>query len=340
MVSASEFITLPYSPDLTRAGIEYICRSLSHTHNYRRATRFNHLRSGVAQVSVELAFRRYLVKQDIPHRIHEVMPFTQPGHHYVTLGGRRCDLKVHILTSKTKIRRIRRNPEILLDDHAILPNKHSQSEGLTDKDLYIFAFLNALVTPNHHTLKQAIAAHQPIHLFRSFPESWGQPRLWKSMGTITAKSDSSLIHQVVVGGQKGDRAFQTEHFNLDPGERIELRTDFHALIYAHISTVPDGPLRFHNEKLKDAHIIEPLHWGNMWVYGLEIILTGYITRGDYHQMATLHSPQSSLLPYSYDDAQVFALPISKLHPLSMLFSRTKRWADQKATRSNLRGENQ
>jgi hypothetical protein len=149
------------------------------------------------------------------------------------------------------------------------------------------------------------------------------------MGIITFYSGSSLIHKVEIGGQKRDRGFQTEHLDLNPTEGVELKNDFHTLIYVHISPVPDGPLRIHIQELNETYIITPSHWGNIWVYGLEIILAGYITRRDYHQNASLQSPKSGLLPNVDKDVQVLCLPISKLHPLSLLFSRTKQWSSQR-----------
>ncbi|MFO3796597.1 MAG: hypothetical protein ACK8QZ_04840, partial [Anaerolineales bacterium] len=66
MLSPQDFISLPYTPDLTEAGITYACRSLAYTYNRMGIRLFERLRRIVAGIAVELALRRWLHAQGVP----------------------------------------------------------------------------------------------------------------------------------------------------------------------------------------------------------------------------------------------------------------------------------
>ena len=87
MLTASDLIRLPYTPDLTEGGIEYALRSLSYTYDRMGGSPYERLRRIVAGVAVELAFRRYLSQQNIPFDVKGATPFTDPDRYDVALGG-------------------------------------------------------------------------------------------------------------------------------------------------------------------------------------------------------------------------------------------------------------
>ncbi len=78
MITSSDFLHLPYTPDLTEGGIAYAIRSLPYTYDRMGGSPFNRLRRIVAGVAVELAFRRHLSEQDIPYDVKGATPFTDP----------------------------------------------------------------------------------------------------------------------------------------------------------------------------------------------------------------------------------------------------------------------
>ena len=161
MITPSDLITLPYTPDLTRAGIAYACRSLAYTYDRMGGTPYARLRRIVGGVAVELAFRRLLNKESVPHDVLGATHFTKPDRYDMSLGERRCDLKSFIITQKTRIRQLRRHPERLLDAQALVPVDQLASDHLSGKDLYIFSFLTALVTRGRGDLERALEAKQP-----------------------------------------------------------------------------------------------------------------------------------------------------------------------------------
>ena len=121
MLTPSDLIRLPYTPDLTESGIAFALRSLAHSFDHKGSSPYDRLRRDVANVAVELAFRRYLSQQNIPFEVKAATPFTDHERYDVTLGGRRCDLKSYLISHRAQIAEMRRNPAVLLNAPALVP---------------------------------------------------------------------------------------------------------------------------------------------------------------------------------------------------------------------------
>jgi hypothetical protein len=325
MIRTSDFITINYTPDLTQTGIAYACRSLPYTYDRMGGSLLNRLRRIVTGVAVELAFRRHLNREEVPHDSLGATPFTDPDRYDIAIGGRRCDLKSFMLAQKDRIRLVRKEPHQLLAAQALVPVDQIASEHLTDDDLYVFAFLTALITPNHESLQQALDANQPATLIHALPKTWSRPEPWGSLGTLALKSDASQAVKLELGGQDTDHRFLTEQIILNPRERSQTRQDFYTLSYLYTPRLPDGILGVHSPKLKDTQLIKPIEWGNIWVYGMEIIFTGYIPRGEFRKKAVRLPVGSRIFQYTRTRTENFTLPIASLYPLKDLFERAKTW---------------
>ncbi len=92
MVGITDLLHLPYTPDLTEAGLAYACRSLALSRPGKVEPSIRRLNRSIAGVAVELAFRRYLQSQSIRFAVAAVTPFTDPDRYDVSLGGHRCEL--------------------------------------------------------------------------------------------------------------------------------------------------------------------------------------------------------------------------------------------------------
>jgi len=324
MVTSSDFITLPYSDDLTRGGIAYASKSLHYTYNRMGSSAIPRLRRIVAGVAVELAFRRYLAQEEIPHDNLGRTPFTDPDRYDIAIGGRRCDIKSFILKRKKRIRLIREEPERLLQAEALVPVDQSKSTPLRDTDLYIFAFLTALLTPNQDTLQKAIAAQQPIHLIYPFAKKWTQ-RDQTPLGKLVLKSAASQTLRVKLVGQGQDQAAISEEVTLQPGKRIKVQRRFHALSHLYAHGLPDGLIGVHSPLLDETTVIKPIEWGNIWVYGMEIIFTGYITRGEFRQQASTIPAGNRVFQYPRTSTDNLSIPVKNLKPLAQLLAQAKDW---------------
>ena len=325
MVTSNDFVQLDYTSDLTKAGIVYACRSLAYTYDRMGGSLLNRMRRIVAGVAVELAFRRFLDSKGVPYDILGVTPFTEPDRYDIAIGGRRCDVKSFLILQKKRIQLIQQKPDRLLSAQALVPIDQACSSHATDSDIFIFAFLNALITPNLRTLSKALQARQPVHLIHVMPAHWSRPRSWESLGRLVLKSDFSQSIEVEVGGQNREKAFQVEHINLPPRQRTCLQKDFYTVSYLHVPWLPPRMIGIHSPSLEETYLIQPVEWGNIWIYGFQIILTGYLSRGEFRQEACNLPAGSQVFQYSQTRADNLALPIQQLKPVAELVNAARMW---------------
>jgi hypothetical protein len=329
MLTPDDLISLPYTPDLTQAGIAYACRSLPHTYDRMGGSPYSRMRRIVAGQAVELAFRRHLSREGVPYDTLGATPFTDPDRYDVALGERRCDLKSFQIFDKERILQARGDPQFWLAASALVPTDQLASDHLNDNDLYIFAFVTALVTQDPEELKRALDAGQPMYLIHPFPAPWARPEGWGPLGALALKSDLAAPVTLELGGQDGQRAFQTEEISLLPRTRQKAARKYYSLAYFHLPRVPEGRLGVHSPRLKQTYIVEPGAWENIWVYGMEIILAGYMTRGEFRRSARDLPPNSRVAQYARTRTHNRALPMQQLYPLANLFERAKAWEQYK-----------
>ena len=326
MISSSDLITLPYTPDLTRAGIDYACRSLHYTYDRMGGSPFDRLRRIAAGVAVEIAFRRLLSERCIPYDTQGNTPFTDPDRYDICIGGRRCDIKSFQIFKKDEIRKIRKNPDYLMGATALVPLDQLEAGRMQSSDLYIFAFITALVTHSRGELDKAMAAGQPVYMLHPLPANWAQPKRWESLGKLALKSEASSPLSLEIGGQGVDRRFQREQITLSPQSPVQARGDFYTLAYLHASERPDGRLSLIGPRYRHVYTIVPADWDNIWVYGMEIILAGYMTCGEYRRKAQPLPAGNRVLQYARTRTANMSLPLSELRPLDDLLDRVRDWS--------------
>jgi hypothetical protein len=326
MVTPADLVSLDYTPDLTRAGIAYACRSLPYTYDRMGGSHAARLRRIVAGKVVELAFRRHLDDLQLPYDLLGSTPFTQPDHYDLALGGRRCDIKSYMVYQKNRIRQIRRQPEKLLEANALVPADQANASHLGEKDLYIFAFLTALITPRKKDVERALSAGQSIFLLYAMPQRLARPKNWRSLERIEFDSSASLPLTLEVGGQNDRREFQTRQLVLPPKGHRVWDVDLCSLVYVHVSDMPDGSLEVHIPRLKTTITIRPHLWGNIWVYGMRIILVGYLPRGEFLRRAKVLPAGRASFPYPSTQTTNLALPMRELRPVADLLERLSTWA--------------
>ncbi|MBN1667149.1 MAG: hypothetical protein JW862_08665 [Anaerolineales bacterium] len=325
MLTPADLIQIPYTPDLTQAGIAYAGRSLPYTYDRMGGHPDERLRRIVAGKAVELAFKRYLHQEQVPHDFLGLTPFTDPDQYDVAIGGRRCDLKSFLLTDKRRIRAVRQEPDLLLSAPALVPSDQCRPDPDRDGDLYIFAFLSALLAPGWSATRAAQQAGQPLHLMFALPPAWARPKSWGTLGTLVLKSNCQQRIKVEVGGQGAERQFQAEQIMLIPGQRTHTRQDFHTLSHIHTPHLPDGPVGVYSPQLDESLVIEPGQWANVWVYGLELWLVGYITRQEFQSRARLLPAGKRVFQYARTRTENLSLAMTELLPLADLFQRARGW---------------
>ena len=318
MLSSSDFLRLPYTPDLTEAGIAYALRSLAYSYERDGRSPYGRLRRIVANVAVELAFRRHLTQENIPFDVKATTPFTDRERFDVVLNSQRCDIKSFLISHREQIKQIRNNPAVLLDAPALVPSDSHAGDGHSYNDIYLFAFTNGLVAASQAELQKALAKKQPHYLIYVPPMTWRKPIHWKPLGTLTLKSESAEELIVEVNGQDEAREMKRAVVNLAPGVNVKLHEAFYSVTSVHVRRVPEARVGIHCEALNELVLIAPQDWSNIWIYGMDIFMTGYATYEEMSQRATLLLPNSRTFQYERTHVKNLALPVSKLKPMQRL----------------------
>lgn len=330
MLTETDLLHLPYTPDLTEGGIAYAIRSLPYTYDRVGGTPYGRLRRVVAGVAVELAFRRYLSEQNIPFAVKEAAPFTDHGQYDVALGGHRCDIQSFLLTRRSQITELRRDPVIVLKAPALVPSDQHAADGRSNNDLYLFAFISGLIAASQDDLNKVIKASQTFYLLHVMPDSWRRPRTWRPLGPLTLKSESDAALILEIGGQNEGREFLTCRMELPPHTRLVVEETFFSVSSIHVKSLPEARLGIHSPMRKETHVIHPYEWGNIWVYGMDILLTGYVGRAEFGQRASFIPPGSRVFQYDQTKSKNLAMPVADLKPLGGLFEKVREWDVNKA----------
>ena len=77
--------------------------------------------------------------------------------------------------------------------------------------------------------------------------------------------------------------------------------------------------------LKENYSVEPCSWKNLWIYGMDIIIAGYVTSVEYQKNALRLSKHSRNIS-SNASKDMLTLPIQSLRSIKDLFERAKSWA--------------
>jgi hypothetical protein len=123
----------------------------------------------------------------------------------------------------------------------------------------------------------------------------------------------------------------TRELELLPRTRTEIDADLYSLAYVHVKSRPDARLGIHSPMRAETYCIQPVDWGNIWVYGMRIYLAGWITRDQFRQRASLLPEGSRVFQYDRTRTRNLAVPLSDLHPLQELLARTRAWAEARST---------
>jgi hypothetical protein len=321
MLSAVDLILLPYTYDLTPAGIAYACQTLPHPPTRRVSETIHNLRHTVAEQAAELAFRRYLTNRRVPHKLSLEKPFAKPGRVDVVIGGRVCSLQNAAIFRKEKIRQFHQNPFTLLSSPASLTVKELNPEYRPDSDLLVFSFVTGLVTHNRSEITKANTAGHPVCMLYPLPAAWSQPSFHRPVGNIILKSEAEIDVTLTLGGQTDNNRHLAIDINLPPLQRVSIQENFKTLVYLQISEMPDKRLALQSRRRHKTLVIQPHQWGNTWVYGMDVVLAGWITRGEFRRLAHPY-PKYSDSSYAFNkDVKRLAVAVTQLHPLESLFTR-------------------
>jgi hypothetical protein len=319
MLSPAQVLRLPYDASLTLAGIEYAKKSLHYTFNRMGLNPAARLRKIVAGVAVELALRRWLEAQAIPYDLLGATAFTEKDRYDLCLGGRRCDVKSFFITDRPRISALRHDPAWLLEAMALVPEDQFKSSTLEENDLYLFGFLAGLETRHSQELEKAVQAGQPVYLLHTIEdEAWLGQRTWRSLGQLTFSNPGPGRLGIEAGGQDAARAAMVERLKLPPGGQIQTAQDYYSLLYVRVPHLPEGLVEVHSPALDETRRIAPLDWANIWVYGLEVFIAGWLTKAEFRALSQGLPAGAAVKQYPRTQVDNRAVPVSALRPMAEL----------------------
>jgi hypothetical protein len=319
MITSFDLLHLPYTRDLTEGGIAYALHSLPYLYNRIGGSPYDRLRRMVATAAVELAFRRYLSEQNIAFDVKGALPFTEHERYDVTLGGRRCEIKSYLISQRDQISQVKHNPQLVLSVPALVASDQHAGDGHSQHDLYLFAFLFGLITGTQSDLQKVIDSGQPHHLVHVMPDGWNRPSQWSPLGRLVLKSEAEERLTIEIGGQDEGRGMRSCRVELPPRTRVEIEDPFFSLAYVHTQSSLQARIGIHSPVRKQTYLIGALDWGNIWIYGMEVILAGYMAREEFSRRASFLQTGSRVFQYAATHVKNLAIPISDLKPLSDLF---------------------
>ncbi|HUE98267.1 MAG TPA: hypothetical protein VMN99_03370, partial [Anaerolineales bacterium] len=104
------------------------------------------------------------------------------------------------------------------------------------------------------------------------------------------------------------------------------QSKFFSLSYVQIKSAPNARIGIYSPMRKETYIIRAPDWSNIWVYGMDVLLAGYITREEFSRRASFIQTGSQVFQYNHTHVKNLAVPISELRPLSELFERVNIWS--------------
>jgi hypothetical protein len=329
MISATDILRLPFDDSLARAGIEYARKSLHYTYNRMGLHEGARLRKIVAGVAVELAFRRWLDAQEVPYDLLGATAFTEKDRYDLRLGGRRCDLKSFLITRRDDIRELRRDPAWLLDAAALVPEDQFERGSLDEHGLYLFGFIAALEARQTEDVEKALQAQQPTELVHVVSdERWLGKKHWHSLGQLELKCDLVQPIEIEVGGQNAERQAIRETLTLEPRVRALTQQEFYSLLYLRAARLPEGVVGVQSPTLRPEkpHLVPPVEWHNIWIYGMEIFIAGWLIKSDFRTHSRRLPAGSRVKQYAHTQTVNRVVLVQELRPIVELAERVKAFA--------------
>ena len=119
---------------------------------------------------------------------------------------------------------------------------------------------------------------------------------------------------------------------IPPKTRIQIDDGFYSLAYIHMKNMPQARMGIHSPRRGETYVVNSLDWGNIWVYGLDILLAGYLTRAEFRQQASFVREGARVFQYEHTRTKNLAVNVYDLKPLSELLASAKEWDTFKGDR--------
>ncbi len=323
-VDLSDFSKLPCSPELISAGIAFTCRSHLRLFMTRSRVPISHLRRLCADSIASVALRRWLTSETIPHGLVPTAPLTEPHTYQITLGGRRLQLVNHLISNRRHIRKLGRNPQLLLQTGIAAADTHTAAARLSPGDLLAYSFLIANVCHDHSETKRRTDAKEMASLLAIPPRAiWRQQRPWQPLGQLVLTNSDDHRLDLELCGLSTDRSAAIEHVSIPIGQSKQITTTWHNLLHVHTVHTPKATLRIQCPVRSTEWFITPSSWSNLWLYQPRLLLLGWLTKREFERVATPRSRMDQALQVRRPRRNDSIIQVQALRPIRELLQKAR-----------------
>jgi len=157
--------------------------------------------------------------------------------------------------------------------------------------------------------------HGSQFMIHVMDDDWRRPQHWNPLGRLALKSESKEEIHLEIHGQDGSREFTSCLVSLPSRTRMVVDHPFHAITSMHADRWPDARVGLLADMSREMYLVMPSGWGNLWFEGIEIILAGCLTRGEFRAQAVQVPPGSRVFQYDHTHVKNLAVPVSRLKPV-------------------------
>jgi hypothetical protein len=321
MISARDLVYLPYSSDLTAAGIIHAGRRLPRLHAPARRNVYDTIRRDIAATAFQLAFQRYLDRAGVQYRPAKEWGFARPESRAIEIGGRRCELKPFLISRPDQLRALASARALALRADAVIPLERFVAEQLRDEDVYLFALVTAHIEDKGAGPRQGEGEPNSTYWMHAMPRSWMIPALWGPLERLSAKSEGGAPVSLCLSGESASKEVEEEWMNLQAGRSVNVSTSLYSVFQAHLARPSPGRIGLRSRVHPRAHVIKPSDWHNVWIRGEVVCLLGWITRARFQAMARQIPEGSRLFQFSRTKTKNLGVTTSALQPVADLLDR-------------------
>jgi hypothetical protein len=102
------------------------------------------------------------------------------------------------------------------------------------------------------------------------------------------------------------------------------RHEFFSLLYLHATRLPGGTVGVHSGALNETHLVAPGDWANIWVYGMEVFIAGWLTKAEFRARCRKLPKGSAVKQYPRTQTDNRAVHVRDLRPIEALVAAVKK----------------
>ncbi len=319
MITERDLLRLPYTRDLTEAGLVYARRVVVNRHGPVTSRTYDGIRRAAASAALNLSVRRYLVEEGVPFAVQDPTPFSDPDRYDLRLGDRACELKAYLISRASQWQALTDDPRLALSAHALVPLDRDRTETVRTRDIYVFSFVGAGVGKRESAGAVHAVSHREYWM-HVMPAPWQGAQLQAPLGPLTFKVEATPGLSIELGGKDRSGAQVEIRVQLDGGNRLALPNSLLTLSHVCAPGRPTGRLGIHAPARRLTHVVEPTDWRDVWLEGWGIVLLGWLTRQEFRARAKLIPQGQRVFQFDRTKTRNLAVGVAELKPIADLFS--------------------